>query len=111
MSSGGLVAALSGLKMKSFLWIGWIGCEIASEDQPQVEKMLLEVLSTHALSLFSPFFTQVNTQEHSCIPVYLPEKIADEHYNGFSNGVLWPLCHYLAADVGYEENVWNSYHH
>eukprot|EP00026_Physarum_polycephalum_P003662 Phypoly_transcript_03675.p1 GENE.Phypoly_transcript_03675~~Phypoly_transcript_03675.p1 ORF type:complete len:768 (+),score=94.00 Phypoly_transcript_03675:155-2305(+) len=75
--------------MKSFLWIGWVGCEIAPEDQPQVEQMLLE--------------------KNSCIPVYLPEKIADEHYNGFSNGVLWPLCHYLAADVGYEENVWTSY--
>lgn len=43
MSSGGLVAALSGLKMKSFLWIGWVGCEIAQEDQKDVEKFLLEV--------------------------------------------------------------------
>lgn len=43
MSSGGLVAALSGLKMKSFLWIGWVGCEIAAEDQADVSKLLLEV--------------------------------------------------------------------
>jgi trehalose-6-phosphate synthase len=43
MSSGGLVAALSGLKMKSFLWIGWVGCEVAAEDQKEVEKLLLEV--------------------------------------------------------------------
>jgi trehalose-6-phosphate synthase len=41
MSSGGLVAALSGLKMK-FIWIGWVGCEIDTEDQQQVEQLLLE---------------------------------------------------------------------
>ena len=52
MSSGGLVAALSGLKMKSFLWIGWVGCEVAPEDRPEVEKLLLEVSSVLKLHPF-----------------------------------------------------------
>ena len=24
-------------------------------------------------------------EQHSCLPVFLPERIADLHYNGFSN--------------------------
>lgn len=89
MSSGGLVAALSGLGEKSFTWVGWVGCEVASEDQESVCKMLKD--------------------KHSCVPVYIDEKVADEHYNGFSNGVLWPLCHYLPGDMDYDEKLWNSY--
>lgn len=68
MSSGGLVAALSGLKM-SFVWIGWPGCWIPEEEQEEFKKQLYE--------------------QEKCIPVFLDDKLADEHYNGFSNGILW----------------------
>ncbi|EGG25381.1 glycosyltransferase [Cavenderia fasciculata] len=89
MSSGGLVAALSGLKSNNFVWVGWIGSEIDEADRPQINKMLME--------------------KHNCIPVYLDEKVANEHYNGFSNAVLWPLFHYLPGDLDYDDNIWNSY--
>lgn len=32
--------------------------------------------------------------EYSCLPVYVSDEIADRHYNGFSNSILWPLFHY-----------------
>lgn len=88
MSSGGLVAALSGLK-SNFIWVGWVGCEIEEEDREEVTKILKE--------------------GYSCIPVFLSEKVANEHYNEFSNGVLWPLFHYLPGDLDYDEGIWNSY--
>lgn len=66
MSSGGLVAALSGLKMKSFLWIGWVGCEIAEEDQKDVEKLLLEVRSniTSCIPFYLDLFTEKQLHSH-----------------------------------------------
>lgn len=32
--------------------------------------------------------------EYNCLPVYVSDEIADRHYNGFSNSILWPLFHY-----------------
>lgn len=57
------------------MWIGWFGAEVAKEDEPVIRRKLWE--------------------EHSCVPVFLPDDIADKHYNGFSNNVLWPLFHYV----------------
>jgi len=66
MSSGGLVSALSGLKTEMiFTWIGWPGLQVSPEDQPIVRERLL--------------------QQHSCLPVFIDDDIADMHYNGFSN--------------------------
>ncbi|GAM26721.1 hypothetical protein SAMD00019534_098960 [Acytostelium subglobosum LB1] len=89
MSSGGLVAALSGLKSTNYIWVGWIGSEIEEADREFVKKLLYE--------------------KHSCIPVFLSEKVANDHYNGFSNGVLWPLFHYLPGNLDYEESIWDAY--
>lgn len=33
-------------------------------------------------------------EEYSCKPVFISDEIADRHYNGFSNSILWPLFHY-----------------
>jgi trehalose-6-phosphate synthase len=66
MSSGGLVSALSGVKkMMSFTWIGWPGQDIAQDQRKRVRDQLLN--------------------EHSCLPVFLDDDLADAHYNGFSN--------------------------
>ena len=75
MSSGGLVAALSGCKKYlDFVWIGWTGFYIPPEDRPIVDRRLRE--------------------EYKCQAVYLDDEVADRHYNGFSNSILWPLAHY-----------------
>lgn len=75
MSSGGLVSALLGVRGKlPFLWFGWLGKDIPEADQSTVATQLME--------------------QHGCIPVFLPQQLAEDHYNGFSNDVLWPLLHY-----------------
>jgi trehalose 6-phosphate synthase len=90
MSSGGLVSALSGTKKSmSFTWIGWPGFYIPPKDRPIVDKRLME--------------------EYSCQAVYLDDDVADRHYNGFSNSILWPLFHYHPGEMNFDEENWLAY--
>ncbi|KAG2226359.1 hypothetical protein INT45_000527 [Circinella minor] len=90
MSSGGLVAALSGLKkMMSFTWIGWPGQDIPLDDRKDVEERLLKETST--------------------MPVFVDQELADLHYNGFSNSILWPLFHYHPGEISFNEEWWEGY--
>lgn len=90
MSSGGLVSALSGCKKSmSFTWIGWPGFFIPPKDRPLVDKRLME--------------------EYSCQAVYLDDEVADRHYNGFSNSILWPLFHYHPGEMNFDELNWQAY--
>ncbi|KAG8841665.1 Trehalose-6-P synthase/phosphatase complex synthase subunit [Serendipita sp. 405] len=90
MSSGGLVSALSGLKKSiKFTWIGWTGFFIPHKDREIVDKRLME--------------------EYSCSAVYLDDDVADKHYNGFSNSILWPLFHYHPGEMNFDESNWNAY--
>lgn len=90
MSSGGLVSALSGFKKSlNFTWIGWPGFFIPPKDRPLVDKRLME--------------------EYSCQAVYLDDDVADRHYNGFSNSILWPLFHYHPGEMNFDEENWLAY--
>ncbi|KAG8940975.1 Trehalose-6-P synthase/phosphatase complex synthase subunit, partial [Tulasnella sp. 419] len=90
MSSGGLVSALSGCKkFMTFTWIGWPGFFIPPEDRHIVDKRLEE--------------------EFSCQAVYLTDDIAERHYNGFSNSILWPLFHYHPGEMNFDEANWHAY--
>jgi len=90
MSSGGLVSALSGFKKSlNFTWIGWPGFFIPPKDRPVVDKRLME--------------------EYSCQAVYLDDDVADRHYNGFSNSILWPLFHYHPGEMNFDEENWLAY--
>jgi trehalose 6-phosphate synthase/phosphatase len=48
-------------------------------------------------------------QKYSCIPVFLEKKIANDFYNVFSNGILWPLFHYFPEEIEYKEESWVNY--
>lgn len=64
-SSGGLVAALSGLKNSTdIIWLGWPGAEIQESDKEAVSAAL--------------------AQENAA-PIFLDEKLSGDHYNGFSS--------------------------
>ncbi|RDB25689.1 Alpha,alpha-trehalose-phosphate synthase [UDP-forming] 1 [Hypsizygus marmoreus] len=90
MSSGGLVSALSGFKKSlNFTWIGWPGFAIPPKDRALVDKRLME--------------------EYSCQAVHLEDDVADRHYNGFSNSILWPLFHYHPGEMNFEEENWLAY--
>lgn len=90
MSSGGLVTALQGLKKTStFQWYGWPGLEIPDDEKDKVRKDLKE--------------------RFNAIPIFLSDEIADLHYNGFSNSILWPLFHYHPGEINFDENAWLAY--
>jgi trehalose 6-phosphate synthase/phosphatase len=76
-SSGGLATSLRRVHEKTEgLWIGWVG-EPARVVAP-VEERLTEDLHQRRL-----------------IPVPLTQAELARYYDGFSNGVVWPLFHYL----------------
>ncbi|KAJ3145866.1 Trehalose-6-P synthase/phosphatase complex synthase subunit [Geranomyces michiganensis] len=90
MSSGGLVSALSGLaKEMKFTWIGWPGLDVPKDQQADMKAQLLE--------------------QHSCAPVFISDEVADMHYNGFSNSILWPLFHYHPGEINFNEEHWEAY--
>ena len=47
--------------------------------------------------------------QFNCYPVWLSEEIADLHYNGFSNSILWPLFHYHPGEMNFDEVAWAAY--
>ncbi|KAH3669099.1 hypothetical protein WICMUC_005063 [Wickerhamomyces mucosus] len=90
MSSGGLVTALQGLKKSStFQWFGWPGWEVPEDEQEQVTKDL--------------------DDKFKATPIFLSDEIAELHYNGFSNSILWPLFHYHPGEINFDENAWAAY--
>ncbi|AMD18789.1 HBL113Cp [Eremothecium sinecaudum] len=90
MSSGGLVTALQGLKKSTtFQWYGWPGLEIPDEDKEKVKADLLK--------------------NFNAIPIFLSDELADLHYNGFSNSILWPLFHYHPGEINFDEQAWLAY--
>ncbi|KAJ1949185.1 Trehalose-6-P synthase/phosphatase complex synthase subunit, partial [Linderina pennispora] len=89
LSSGGLVAALSGLKKEtSFRWVGWPGSDFSADDRVKIDSLL---------------------GENSCSAVYLDDETAELYYNGFSNSILWPLFHYHPGEINFEEADWEAY--
>ncbi|ESW99391.1 hypothetical protein KL918_001678 [Ogataea parapolymorpha] len=89
MSSGGLVTALQGLK-NPFRWFGWPGMSVDSEQGRQTVEQDLK-------------------EKFNCYPIWLSDEIADLHYNGFSNSILWPLFHYHPGEMNFDEIAWAAY--
>ena len=55
-------------------------------------------------------------EEHACIPVFLPNEVAQPYYSGFCNNVLWPLFHYEplpsfrpGVEKKFDRNLWKAY--
>ncbi|PHH76060.1 hypothetical protein CDD82_4148 [Ophiocordyceps australis] len=92
MSSGGLVTGLSGLsKTTSFQWYGWPGLEVPDAEVQDLTKRLEDEYGAH--------------------PIFIDDDLADEHYNGFSNSILWPLFHYHPGEIDFNESAWEAYQH
>ncbi|KAL5115257.1 Trehalose-6-P synthase/phosphatase complex synthase subunit [Pleosporales sp. CAS-2024a] len=90
MSSGGLVSGLSGLsKTTTFQWYGWPGLEVPEDEIKQLESQLKD--------------------EYNAVPVMLDDELADRHYNGFSNAIMWPLFHYHPGEITFDESAWEAY--
>jgi trehalose 6-phosphate synthase/phosphatase len=99
-SSGGLTTGLwsylercraDSSKGFDFLWVGWPGTSIASEQEVAVRE-----------------FGEANFKAS---PIFLPAESMDRFYLGFCNRTLWPLFHYFTTLTRFEEDHWREYQH
>src|SRR5579883_322603 len=90
-SSGGLATALRGPHERAGgTWIGWPG-DVSRLGEAQ-QRVLDERLA-----------------ELRCVPVHLTPAEVSSYYDGFSNAVLWPLCHYLLDRIPPSSQEWDAY--
>lgn len=89
-SEGGLVTGLRSLKTSSeTLWIGWPEvCPESEEERTIIEKKLMPL---------------------SFRPVFLSKEQITDFYEGYSNSIIWPLCHYFYYFIQYDQKLWNAY--
>jgi trehalose 6-phosphate synthase len=90
-SSGGLVTALRPLLNDcAGTWVGWPGTDAS----PEIERFLEEhsQQSTFALK-----------------PVFMTPEERSRFYVGFSNEVLWPLCHDLQTRCNFDPKYWDTH--
>jgi trehalose 6-phosphate synthase/phosphatase len=90
-SSGGLATGMSRPHEQSGgLWIGWSGTtdEMTAGQQAELEGQLA------AMRL---------------VAVPLTSDQVTRYYEGYSNGVLWPLFHYLLDQVPLQSGDWDAY--
>jgi trehalose 6-phosphate synthase/phosphatase len=90
-SAGGLATGLRGHHERSGgLWIGW----------PGFADLLGGVPSAELEALLGPL---------GAVPVPLSAEEITRYYEGVSNGVLWPLFHYLLDQLPLRVEHWDSY--
>lgn len=88
-SSGGLVTGLLSLHSEfETKWIGWPGV-VAKNDQQAIKRKL--------------------TDEYDYHPVFMPEKISERYYEGFSNRTVWPIFHSLSSYARFSLVEWEAY--
>ena len=90
-SAGGLATGLSRPHERSGgLWIGWPGdvSRLSESQRAQVEAQLAGL---------------------RCVPLYLSASEVNRYYEGYSNRVLWPLCHYMLDRIPRQDRDWEVY--
>ncbi len=89
--AGGLAVALADALRdeESSLWFGWSGQQVDFEGDPEVA-----VDSHHKVT-------------YATIPLTPAQHRG--YYQRFSNGILWPLCHYRLGLMNYTKSDWESY--
>ena len=89
-SEGGLATGLGSLESDSEIyWVGWPG--IFTEDEDEKREILDKL---HSMNFH---------------PVFLSADHIEKYYEGYSNSIIWPLCHYLFSFVPYRADYWEAY--
>jgi len=89
-SPGGLSTGLDSLDVvHERVWVGWPGMYL----EDGVEKDLIND----------------TLRDKGYTPVYLTPDQIEKYYEGYSNSVMWPLCHYFPSFIHYEEEYWQAY--
>jgi trehalose 6-phosphate synthase/phosphatase len=90
-SSGGLATGLSGFhEAGDSVWIGWPG--ETWRLNPDAQAALHQKLADQRL-----------------VPVEMTQAEVSRYYDGFSNGVLWPLLHYQLDRLPMRAEGWGTY--
>ncbi|MEM9531196.1 MAG: trehalose-6-phosphate synthase [Pseudomonadota bacterium] len=88
-AAGGLaVGILGALKDNGGVWFGWSGRLTDRETR-------------------DPVIDRVGNIEYATVD--LNDRDYEHYYNGFSNRVLWPVCHYLLSFMQYEHADFEGY--
>jgi trehalose 6-phosphate synthase/phosphatase len=88
-SAGGVASALRTPHEEGAIWFGWPG-DLSTLSEAERQRILQEC------------------EKNRTVPIELSEDEVAEYYDSFSNGVIWPLFHYLLekvrldADSGWE---------
>ena len=89
-TTGGLASALDGADLgDDLLWIGWPGSALEALEAPDDIRASLESLNIK--------------------PVYLTQEEVDGFYEGYANGTLWPLVHYMIERAKFDPGWWQAY--
>lgn len=89
-SEGGLATGLGSVyKGAGNVWIGWPGKIV--KDKKAQDKVRAELKEMHLY------------------PVFLTREEIDDYYEGFSNEILWPICHYVPSYAQYKHRYWEAY--
>ncbi|WP_164007783.1 bifunctional alpha,alpha-trehalose-phosphate synthase (UDP-forming)/trehalose-phosphatase [Pyxidicoccus trucidator] len=90
-SAGGLATGLSRPHERSGgVWLGWPGdvSRLTDAQRAKVEAQL---------------------EGLRCVPLYLSASEVSRYYEGYSNRVLWPLCHYMVDRIPRQDRDWEVY--
>src|SRR5689334_5145408 len=92
-STGGVATGLrcAHEKRPDGLWVGWPG-------------------DTSTLTAAQANHVRLECERQRIVPVELSTDEVTRYYEGFSNGVIWPLFHYLLDRVPYDANEFDSYY-
>ena len=95
-SSGGLVSAVLSLVhdqedsvFKSSDKIQWIGFTENTPEELEGQSLANESFQAH--------------------PVFIPEDVNENYYEGFCNNLLWPLCHYFPSLARFDDAYFDAY--
>lgn len=89
-TQGGVATGLDSLETRMDKhWIGWPGMYV--EDSKEKENIDRELT------------------RQDFHPVHLTPEQIENYYEGYSNSVLWPLCHYFPNYMQYENKYWETY--
>jgi len=88
-SAGGLaVGILAALREHGGVWFGWSG-ELTDSGAGEVQTVTRGNIDYSTISLNKDDF--------------------ERYYNGYSNRVLWPVCHYLLDFIQYDADAFDGY--
>jgi trehalose 6-phosphate synthase/phosphatase len=100
-SSGGLATGMRAWhEADESLWFGWPGETVqAGTSRRAPSTMTAEMRRQLDLQL----------AERRLVPIHLTSREVRQYYEGFANGVIWPLFHYLLDRLPLIERNWDAY--